>query len=113
VLGRRCRAAAAVRQAAPASRLRSTAAEGGEAGQIDRSGQQLPVLGHAHQSAYASASAAVAAAQQVGELALHLGPGRPVVGPPGRVALAGPGGGQLCLVRVEATTRPATAPVQA
>src|SRR5215216_5392624 len=61
--------------------------EGGEAGQVDRSSQQLEVLAHADQPAHASAAAAVAAAQQVGELALDLGAGCSVVGPPGGIAL--------------------------
>jgi hypothetical protein len=67
--------------------------EGGQASQVDRGGQQLEVQGHPDQPSDAGAAAAVAAAQQVGELALDLGPGGPVVGQPGGVALAGPGGG--------------------
>jgi len=43
----------------------------------------------------------VTAAQQVGELALHLGPGRPVVGPPCGIALAGAGRGELGLARTD------------
>ena len=75
--------------------------EGGEAGQVDRGGQQLEVLGHPHQPPHAGAPAAVAAAQQVGELALDLGPGGPVVGQPGGIALAGTGGGQVGLVGMD------------
>ena len=68
---------------------RGSQPEGGEAGQVDRPGQQLPVLGHAHQPADASAAAALAAAQQVGELALDLGSGGPVVSTPAGIALTG------------------------
>src|SRR5918994_601566 len=73
-------------------------AEGGEAGQVDRGGQQLEVLGDPDQAAHPGAPAAVTAAQQVGELALDLGPGGPVVGQPGGVAFAGAGGGEGGLV---------------
>jgi hypothetical protein len=45
--------------------------ERGEPGQLDHSGQQLLVLGDAHQSPHASAAAAVAAAQQVRQLAFY------------------------------------------
>jgi len=41
----------------------------------------------------------VAAAHQVADLALDLGPGCPVASPPGRVSLCLPGGGQAGLVR--------------
>ena len=70
----------AVRRAGAASRWGGAQPQSGQAGQVDRGGQQLEVLGHADQSPYAGAAAAVAAAQQVRELALDLGPGRPVVG---------------------------------
>jgi hypothetical protein len=75
--------------------------EGGQAGQVGRGSQELPVLGHPHQPADPGAAAAMAAAQQVGELALHLGPGRPVVGPPCGIALAGTGRSQLGLARTD------------
>jgi len=39
----------------------------------------------------------VAAAEQVSQLALDLGPGGPIVGQPRGITLAGTGGGQLCL----------------
>jgi hypothetical protein len=68
--------------------------EGGQAGQVDRGGQQLEVLSHTHQPTDSSAAAAVAAAQQVGEFAFDLGSGGAVVGQPGGAALAGAGGGQ-------------------
>ena len=60
-----------------------TQAEGGEAGQVDRGGQQLEVLGDPDQAAHPGAPAAVAAAQQVGELALDL-PTPPNRSPPFR-----------------------------
>src|SRR5215211_7172334 len=75
--------------------------EAGEPGQVDRSGQQPEVLSDTHQPPYAGAPATVAAAQQVGQLALDLGPGGPIVGLPHRVTLAGPGGGQLGLVGMD------------
>jgi hypothetical protein len=43
----------------------------------------------------------VTAAHQVADLALDLGPGGPVVSPPGRVCLADAGGGQPGLVRAD------------
>jgi hypothetical protein len=43
----------------------------------------------------------VAAAQQMRQLAFHLGSGRPIVGQPDRVALAGAGYGQLGLSGVD------------
>src|SRR5512132_1374735 len=66
-------------------------AEGGQAGQVDRGGQQPEVLGNPDQATDAGAPAAVAAAEQVRQLAFDLGSGGPVVGQPGGVALAGPG----------------------
>src|SRR5829696_10121083 len=62
-------------------------AEGGEAGQVDRGGQQPPVLGDPQPALHPGASATMAAAQQMGQLALHRGPVGAVVGPPGRVLL--------------------------
>jgi hypothetical protein len=70
-------------------------------------------LGHADQAADAGAPAAVAAAEEVGELALDLGPGGAVVGQPGGVVLAGAGGGQVGLLGWMATTRPRMLVVQA
>jgi RNA polymerase sigma factor (sigma-70 family) len=75
--------------------------EGGEAGQVDRGGQQPEVLGHAYQPPDSSTPAAVAAAQQVGELAFHPRPGRPVVSQPAGITLASAGCGQLSLVGVD------------
>src|SRR6266487_3860279 len=68
-------------------------AQDGKASQVDRAGQQLEVLGHTHQPAHAGPSAAVAAAQQMGEFSFDLWAGGAVVGPPGGIALAGAGGG--------------------
>jgi len=76
--------------------------EGGEAGQVDRSGQQLPVLGYAHQPPHTGTPAAVSAAQQVRQLAFHLRPSRPVIRPPHRIALAGASGGQGGLLGMDA-----------
>jgi len=87
--------------------------KGGEPGRVDRSGQELEVLGHAHQPSDPGAAAAVAAAQQVGELAFDLG----------RVARSSARqAGSRWRARAAAnsaswgwmaTTRPAMAPVQA
>jgi hypothetical protein len=49
----------------------------------------------------------------VGELALHLGPGGPVVGQPGGVALAGTGGGEGGLVGMDGDDSAPTLLVQA
>jgi hypothetical protein len=62
-----------VRRVGAASRWGGAQPEAGQAGQVDRGGQELEVLGHAHQPPHAGMPAAVAAAQQVGELALDLG----------------------------------------
>ena len=80
---------------------RGTQPEGGEAGQVNRGGQQLEVLAHPYQPAHAGAPTAVAAAEQVGQLALDLGPGGAIVGQPGGVTLAGAGGGQVGLLGVD------------
>ena len=75
--------------------------EGGEAGQVDRGGEQLEVLGDSDQAAHAGASAAVAATQQMGEFAFHLGPGRPIVGQPRGITLAGAGGAKCGLMGMD------------
>src|SRR5271169_2524303 len=75
--------------------------EHAEAGQVDRGGEQGEVGGNLDQSADAGAAAAVAAAHEVADLALDLGPGGPVVSLPGRVCLADAGGGQAGLVRAD------------
>src|SRR5206468_12296373 len=90
-------------------------AEHTQPGQVDRGGQQAEVGGDLGQAADPHAAAAVAAADQVGELALDLGPGRAVVGGPLGVGLAGTGDGQLVLVGGDrdgaaiVTVRPAAA----
>src|SRR5512132_91849 len=76
--------------------------EYGQAGEVDRGGQQLEVLADPDQATHAGTAAAVATTQQVGQLALHLGAGGPVVGQPVRGALAGAGDQQLGLLRVDA-----------
>src|SRR5919199_3448859 len=72
--------------------------KGGGAGQVDGGGQQLEVLADADQPPHAGAAAAVVASEQVGQLALDLGAGGPVVGQPGGGALAGAGRGQVGLL---------------
>jgi hypothetical protein len=62
-------------------------AEDGQAGEVDRGGQQPPVLPDPQQRAHAGAPPAVAAAQQVRELAFDLGAVRAIVGPPGGIPL--------------------------
>jgi hypothetical protein len=47
-------------------------AEHGEAGQVDRGGQQPEILGDADQAAHAGAPATMAAAQQMRQFALDL-----------------------------------------
>jgi hypothetical protein len=73
-------------------------AEHAQPGQVDRGGQQVEVGGDLGKAADPHAAAAVAAADQMGELALHLGSGRAVVGGQVGVGLAGAGSGQLGLV---------------
>src|SRR5258707_1043740 len=72
--------------------------EDGKPGEVDRGGQEREVCGDPGVAADAGAAAAVAAAHQVADLPLDLRPGGPVVGLPGRVGLAGAGGGQAGLV---------------
>jgi hypothetical protein len=73
-------------------------AEHAQAGQVDRGGQQVEVGGDLGKAADPHAAAAVAAADQMGEPALDLGPGRAVVGGAAGVGVAGAGLGQLVLV---------------
>jgi hypothetical protein len=77
-------------------------AEHGEAGEVDRGGEQGEAGGDLDQAADAGAAAAVTAAHQVGDLAFHLGPGSPVISFPGGVCLGLAGGGQPGLVRADA-----------
>jgi len=69
-------------------------AEPAQPGEVDRGGQEVEVGGDLGQAADPYAAAAVAAADQVGQLALHLGPGRAVVSGASRVGLAGAGSGR-------------------
>ena len=73
-------------------------AEHAQPGQVDRGGQQVEVGGDLGKAADPNAAAAVAAADQMGQLALDLGPGRAVVGGTDRVGLAGTGSRQFLLV---------------
>lgn len=66
-------------------------AEGGESGEVDGGGEEGEVGGDAVPAAYAGASAAVAAAHEVGDFAFDFGSGGPVVGLPGGILLAGGG----------------------
>src|SRR4030095_4310266 len=75
--------------------------EGGQAGQVDRGGQQSEVLGDPDPATHAGAAAAVGSSGEEGQLALDLGSGGPVVGQPGGVALAGTGDGQVGLLGVD------------
>ena len=73
-------------------------AKDAQAGEVGRGGHEVEVGSDLGQAADPHAAAAVAAADQVGELALHLGPGRAVVGGTVGVGVAGAGLGQLVLV---------------
>jgi hypothetical protein len=73
-------------------------AEHAQPSQVDRGGQQGEVGGDPGKAPDPHAAAAVAAADQMGQLALHLGPGRAVVGGTIRVGLAGASSGQLVFV---------------
>ena len=77
-------------------------AEHGQAGEVDRGGQQPPVLPDPQQPAHAGAPPAVAAAEQVRELAFDLGAVRAVVGPPGGIPLSLAGSSEQRLVGVDA-----------
>jgi hypothetical protein len=74
-------------------------AEHAQPGQVDRGGQQVEVGGDLGMAADPNPAAAVAAADQMGQLALDLGSGRAVVGGAVGVGLAGAGSGQLRLGR--------------
>ena len=73
-------------------------AEHGEAGEVVCGGEQVEVGGDLRRAAHSGAAAAVPAAHQVSDLAFHLGAGGSVVSLPVRVALAGPGPGELFFV---------------
>ena len=72
--------------------------EHGEAGEVDGGGEQSEVGCDLGFAAHAGAAAAVAAAHQVGDLALDLRAGGLVVGLPGRIGLALASAGELLLV---------------
>jgi hypothetical protein len=67
-------------------------------GQVDRGGQQAEVGGDLDKAADPHPATAVAAADQMGQLALHLRSGRAVVGGAVGVGLAGTSSGQLGLI---------------
>src|SRR5574341_2498368 len=75
--------------------------EHAEPGKVDRGSQQAEVRGHLGPAPHPGAAAAVAAAHQMAEFAFDLGAGGRVVGAPGRIGLAGAGGGQQGLVRTD------------
>src|SRR5215207_11570347 len=64
----------------PAVRWGPVQAKDAQPGQVDRGGQQVEVGGDLGEAADPYPAAAVAAADQMGELALDLGPGGAVVG---------------------------------
>jgi hypothetical protein len=74
-------------------------AEHAQPGQVDRGRQQVEVGGDLDKAADPHPAAAVAAADQMGQLPLHLRPGRAVVGGAVGVGLAGTGSRQLGLIR--------------
>ncbi len=67
-------------------------AEHAQPGQVDRGGEQAEVGGDPGQATDPHPAAAVAAADQMGKLSLHLGSGRAVVGGADGGGLAGAGG---------------------
>src|SRR3954470_832943 len=73
-------------------------AECGESGEVDRGGEEVEVGGDAEPAAHAGASAAVAAAHEVGDFTFDFGSGGAVVGLPGGIGLAGAGRGEVCFV---------------
>jgi transposase len=81
----------------PAIRWGPAQAEHAQPGQVDGGGQQTEVGGDFGEAADPHAAATVAAADQMSQLALDLGPGRAVVGGAHLVGLAGAGSGQLVL----------------
>src|SRR4029453_13054863 len=82
----------------PAIRWSPVQAKDAQPGQVDRGGQQVEVGADLGQAADPHPAAAVAAADQMGQLALDLGPGRAVVGGAIGVGLASTSSGQLRLV---------------
>ena len=75
--------------------------EHAEPGQVHRGGQQGKVGGDLQPSPDSGSPTSVSAAHQVPDLALHLGSGGPVLGPPGRVGLGGAGPDQLGLAATD------------
>jgi hypothetical protein len=67
--------------------------EFGEAGEVDRGGEEGEVGADAQGAAHAGAASAVAASDEVGQFAFDLGSGGLVVGLPARLLLPGAGGG--------------------
>jgi hypothetical protein len=61
--------------------------EGGQAGEVDRGGEEVEIGADTQESPRAGTAAAVAAAHQMGDLAFDLGAGGPVVGLPGGIGL--------------------------
>jgi hypothetical protein len=73
----------------PAIRRGPVQAEHAQPGQVDRGSEQAEVGGDLDTAADPHPAAAVAAADQMGQLALHLGTGRAVVGGAIGIGLAG------------------------
>jgi hypothetical protein len=82
-------------------------AEHGQAGEVDRGGQQPPVLPDPQQPAHAGPAPAMSAAEQVRQLAFDLGAVRAVVGPPGGIPLPLAGSSEQHLVGWMLIVRPA------
>ena len=83
------------------SRGGSAHPEHGQAGEVDRGGEEREVGVDLVGAADAGAASAVSAAHQVADLAFDLGAGGAVVGVPGGVGLAGAGVGEGLLVRAD------------
>jgi len=80
--------------------------ERGEAGEIDRGGEEIEVRVHLRAAADTGASAAVPASHQMADLPLDLRASGCVVGLPRRICLALASAGEFLLVRAESDRPP-------
>ena len=85
----------------PSCSRRPAQAEHAQPGEVDRGSQQAEVRGNLGPAAHTGTAAAVAAAHEMAKFSFDLGTGGAVVGQPGGLGLAGPGGGKQGLMRAD------------
>src|SRR6266567_492103 len=95
-----CRSGSSCAGCGPASAVTADAQDS-EPGEVGSGGEQGEVGGDLELPADPGAAPAVAAAHEVADFALDLGPGCPVISPPGRARLGLAGCGQPGLVRAD------------